>query len=79
MTAPAYSACLAACAEPVDTSGDGGLQCDWDGDIRPVVAAGIPRAVAFDYAALGEVPHDLAGEERVSGGSFGDPIDQAGD
>jgi hypothetical protein len=62
--------------QAVDAGGDGGLQCARETDGGAGVGAFVISTIAVDYTALGQIPDDLLGEERVPGGLFRDLLGQ---
>lgn len=54
--------------EPVDAGGDRRLHRCGHADVGGVHRRGVGAAVSAQHTALRQVPHDLLGEERVTGG-----------
>ena len=62
--------------EPVDARGDGRLQRDRHAHLSNLCRRHVCARLAAQYATLGQFPHDLLGEKRITGGPLGDLLAQ---
>ena len=62
--------------EPIDARGDGRLQRGRHIHLSTLGRRHVCARLPLQHAALGQIAHDLLGEERITGGPVGDRLAQ---